>query len=137
MWNAWFDRGGAFVEFDALTREIEAALQRNTPDATRLDVREDDAAYVLAAELPGLNAEALKLDVHDRVLTIDAERAIEGPKGYAARHRERTSYRFARTFTLPDNVDAAAISAKLENGALTVTLPKRPAQEPRRITVNA
>lgn len=137
MWNAWFDRGGAFAELDAFTREIEAALRRNTAGTRALDVREEENLYTLVAELPGLAADAVKLDVQDRVLNIIAERTLEAPKGYTALLRERTPWRFARSFTLPDNVDTEAIGAKLENGALTVRLPKRPIQEPRRIAVNA
>ena len=99
MWNAWFDRTGAVADFDAFTREIEEALQRNTNDIARFDVREDAAAYVLAADLPGLEPGAVALDVQDGVLTLKAERGADVPRGYEPRHRERRAWRIARSFS--------------------------------------
>ena len=136
MWNAWFDRANTFAEFDALTREIEMALQRNAAEPQRFDVREDPTAYVLQTDVPGLAPEAVKLDVQDGVLTLKAERGADVPKGYEARHRERLGWRLSRSFALPDNVDVAGISAKVDSGTLYIALPKKPAMQPRHITVN-
>lgn len=89
------------------------------------DLYEDGDAYHLRVDLPGLPKEAIQLSVERGQLTITGER-----KGEA---EGRTAIR--QTITLPEDVDAEAISAKAENGVLTVRLPKQEEHRPRSIAV--
>jgi HSP20 family protein len=89
------------------------------------DLYADDEAYHLRVDLPGLPKEAIKLSVERGQLTISADHAGE--------HESRTTVR--QTISLPEDVDADAISARSENGVLTVRLPKQEAHRPRSIAV--
>jgi HSP20 family protein len=62
---------------------------------------------------------------------------VAPPEGYSVHRQERTASRFSRSFTLPCAVNGDAISASLEHGVLTVTLPKAPESQPRQITVKS
>ncbi|MEZ4439334.1 MAG: Hsp20/alpha crystallin family protein [Polyangiaceae bacterium] len=85
------------------------------------NVDENEEAYVLGAELPGFAPEEVKVTMEENVLTIEG-------KHEEKKEEEGKSFRrfseFRRQFRLPKNVSAAAIEAKMENGLLTVMLPK-------------
>ena len=91
----------------------------------RADIREHDKEYVIEAELPGLTKEDVKIDMHDDVLTISAEKKTEKSEGsgnYVRRERQYGS--LCRSFRVED-VDHAGVKASFENGLLAVTLPKQ------------
>lgn len=125
-----FDRSLAslFPEVFGLTR----ARPRQPVVVPRLTLREDDAAYMVEAELPGLPAEDVHISLEDKILSISVEEAGSGENGQA---RTRWSHGFQRGFTLPANVDAERIEARMENGVLRLALPKVAAPEARRIEV--
>jgi len=93
---------------------------------TRLDWKETPEAHVFTADMPGLKKEELKVEVVDNgSLRISGERHKEDVQDTDRWHRvERSDGRFMRQFRLPENVNANGISAKLENGVLTVKVPK-------------
>jgi HSP20 family protein len=94
-----------------------------------VDVYEDkDNAYV-RAELPGVERDAIKVEVTDGILTLTANRKAQGADG-------EVESAFSRSLGIPENVQGDKASASYENGVLTVTLPKREETKPRRITVN-
>ena len=93
-----------------------------------------DAAYI-EAELPGLTMDDVEVSVLGRELTIGGERRIGEPDGASWLRRERSSGRFTRTLTLPWDVDADKVEAKLADGILTVRLPKTETAKPRKIKV--
>ena len=95
-----------------------------------------DAAYV-EAELPGLTMEDVEVSVLGREVTIGGERRIGDADGAAWLRRERSSGRFTRTLTLPWDVDADKVEAKLADGVLTIRLPKSEAARPRKIRVQS
>ena len=108
------------------------------PFKVAVDIREEDDAFVVDAEVPGLKPEEVKVDVEKNVLTIRGERKAltEGDEGKF--HRvERRYGSFSRSFTLPETVDANAISADLRNGVLALRLPKKEAPTPRTIAVKS
>ncbi len=115
--NRMFDnffRGGAGEE----------ALQMPSWDPA-VDVAENDDAYVVKVELPGVNRNDVKIVVQDRQLTIRGEKKQEKDAKEANYHRIERSYgAFQRTFTLPSGVKADKIEAAYTDGILAVTLPK-------------
>lgn len=93
----------------------------------RLDIRDQDGAYQIDAELPGVSKDEIKLELNDNLLSITVERQeeTEENKGNYL-HRERRIGSMRRTVRLAD-AKADAISAKFENGVLQVTVPKEDA----------
>ncbi|ESR38207.1 17.8 kDa class I heat shock protein [Citrus sinensis] len=92
----------------------------------RVDWKETPEAHVFKADLPGLRKEEVKVEVEDdRVLQISGQRGIEREDKNDTWHRwERSSGMFSRRFRLPENVKMDQIKASMENGVLTVTVPK-------------
>ncbi|XP_050380562.1 class I heat shock protein-like [Argentina anserina] len=108
----------------------------NTPT----DWKETPKAYVLVSDLPGLKKEEVKVEVDDgRVLQISGERKVEDDNGSAGKndteykwHRvERYRGKFLRRFKLPENSKIDEIQASMENGVLTVTIPKQEVPKPQ------
>ncbi|MBA3697444.1 MAG: Hsp20/alpha crystallin family protein [Planctomycetes bacterium] len=79
----------------------------------------------------------MQISVNQGVLTLHGVVADPAPAGFTQVHREYQPADFHRTLTLPDNVDAGAISATTRNGVVTITLPTIKAAQPRRIAVTA
>ncbi|MGB5809788.1 MAG: Hsp20/alpha crystallin family protein [Polyangiales bacterium] len=107
------------------------------PFKVAIDIREEDGAFFVDAEVPGLAADDVQVDVEKNVLTIRGERkaANEETEG-TYRRVERRYGSFSRSFTLPETVDANAISADLQGGVLALKLPKKEAPTPRKIAVS-
>ncbi|KAK0571371.1 hypothetical protein LWI29_014785 [Acer saccharum] len=99
---------------------------------TRVDWKETPEAHVFKADLPGLKKEEVKVEVEDdRVLLISGERNVEKEDKNDTWHRmERSSGKFSRRFRLPENVKMDQIKALMENGVLTVTVPKQEVKKP-------
>ncbi|CAI0553119.1 unnamed protein product [Linum tenue] len=99
---------------------------------TRIDWRETPEAHVFKADLPGLKKEEVKVEVEDdRVLQISGERRVEKEDKDDTWHRvERSSGKFVRRFRLPENARMDEIKAGMENGVLTVTVPKAEVKKP-------
>jgi HSP20 family protein len=130
---------GSWDPFATLPRLIglldEDAWPARPPDF-RVDVREDDANYYLDAELPGLDRENVDVTVKDGVLTVEANSDTDTQRSGDGYHlRERRVGQFARSLSLPDNVDVDKITADIKKGVLTVTLPKTAAAKPKRIDI--
>lgn len=90
----------------------------------KTDIRETDTAYILEAEIPGFAKEDVKIDLHDNLLTIKAEKSEEKEeKDENYLRRERCYGSMSRSFTV-DNVDGEKIKAVHENGILKITMPK-------------
>ncbi|MDB4984993.1 MAG: heat-shock protein Hsp20 [Myxococcaceae bacterium] len=101
------------------------------------DVRENNDAYVLCADLPGVADDAVELSVTGNQLHISGQRSEEKyDEGERLHVSERSYGAFVRTFTLPDGVDGDRIEANLDRGVLKITLPKKPETKPRRISLS-
>ncbi len=99
------------------------------------DVREDDDAFHVEAELPGFVRDEIDVSLEDGTLTITAQRKSEEKQGETHLH-ERRYTKVARSFRLPTPVDDTKVEAKLDHGVLHLTLPKRDEVKPRRIKVS-
>jgi HSP20 family protein len=122
--------------FDSPTGAARPAGARRWIPA--MDLSETPQDFLLRADLPGLTADDVAIDVEDRVLTISGERKGEdlGEDGRFLRV-ERAQGAFRRTLTLPDGVDAEAVTASFENGVLEVRIPKPEERKPRRVAISA
>jgi HSP20 family protein len=104
--------------------------------APHFDLKETKDAFVIHADLPGVKDDDLNLSLTGNLLTISGkredEKRQEGEAYYAV---ERSHGTFTRSFTMPESVEADAVSADLKNGVLTVRLPKKPEAQPRRIAI--
>lgn len=136
MLNLFHDLDRTLAEFDRLVdgRRMESRLGGAEP---RLHIDETDAGWALTADLPGVAAEGVTLTVDDGLLRVSASRDVSAPEGARPLRRERVAWTLRRTIRLPEDVDPAAITARLVAGRLTVALPKRPAAEPRTIPVQS
>lgn len=113
-------------------------LARQASFQVAVDIREEDDAFYVEADVPGLSAENVKVDVEKNVLTIRGERTLEKEQSEGAYRRVERQYgAFSRSFTLPDAVDTDGISADLKNGVLALRLPKKEAPTPRNIAVSS
>jgi HSP20 family protein len=142
QWNPLQD---LMVLQDRMNRLFEDATQRRTRTDTASgdeferadwapasDVYETDSSYLIAMDLPGIDREALEIDVDDNRLIVKGTRAITESK----QHRtERPRGRFVRTFSVPGSVDQGKIGAEYKDGVLQIRLPKRSEQKPKRIDI--
>ena len=104
--------------------------------APSVDISENEKAFTLLADIPGVNPEDIEISMEKGVLTIKGERSTENiEEGENYRRVERQSGHFYRRFTLPESADADKIEAKSEHGVLTVTIPKQEVAVSRRIEV--
>lgn len=93
---------------------------------------------VVTAELPGINAADLDINVVNNQLTIKGERKEDKPAKDAVCHRcERGAGKFVRTVRLPFTVESDKVSAKYDKGVLTITLPRHEATKPKHIEITA
>ena len=100
------------------------------------DMYENDDEVIVKAELPGLSADDVDINISGNVLTIEGEfRAEDEGKRGNVHFRERRYGSFRRAFTLPGYIDAEKSEAEFENGVLTIRLPKREEARPKRIPV--
>lgn len=131
-----------FAQFDRRLAEVDRLVSlvarppRRSPHP-ELTLTETKDAWVVQGLVPGWPADALDLQVESGVLTLTGDHAPSDPEGFAALQRERTARSFKRRLRIPDSVDQEAISATARNGVLTVTLPRKLQDAPRRIPVQA
>lgn len=101
-----------------------------------VDIDEEDDAYVLKAELPGVKREDVNVELIGNELSIAGELKEEERKGIV-RRRARRSGRFEFRATLPSQVDTTKVDAKLADGVLTVRVPKSERAQRRQIEIKA
>lgn len=129
---------------DRMNRLFEETLARGTvrEEATSgqwspaVDILEAEGDIILKAELPGVDLNAIDIQIRDNVLTLRGERTFEDEVKKEHYYRIERSYgSFTRSFTLPSTIDQARVQAQLRDGILEVKLPKRDSALPRSITV--
>jgi HSP20 family protein len=103
-----------------------------------INLTEDKANYYVRAELPGVKGEELDIQVTDRNLAISGERKIAAEVEGARYHRrEREAGTFSRMIGLPGEVDSNSVEANLEDGILSIIVPKAEIAKPKQITVKS
>lgn len=134
---------------DQLRREMDALLHRfgGAPAESGdwrgvyppVNLYESGDAYVLTAELPGVEPDDIHVSLEGSTVTLHGERKID----YATRdetslhRRERQAGSFRRSFELPAAIDGDHVEARHRNGVLVLRLPKTPEAQPRQISVQA
>lgn len=131
-------------ELNRLRNEMERVFGRYSDGLSRsrefppFNVWEDDETLFVEAELPGIEMDDLEIYVTGgNLLSVSGERKQPEREEGAWHRQERAFGKFRRTFDLPSDVDSESVSATLNNGVLTLTLPKREEVKPRRIKVKA
>ena len=142
QWNPLQD---LMVLQDRMNRLFEDATQRRTQtEATAgndferadwtpaADIHETESGYLIAMDLPGIDREALEIDVDDNRLLVRGTRSISESKQHRA---ERPRGKFLRTFSVPGSVDQSKIGAEYKDGVLQIRLPKRGEQKAKKIDI--
>jgi len=106
--------------------------------APSLDLSETKEAFMVKAEVPGMDSQDLQVSLQENLLTIKGEKRQERDEKDERYHRVERSYgAFSRSVRLPVAVDGSKVDARFKNGLLTVTLPKTPAAKGTAIPVKA
>jgi len=126
--------------FERYTRELArwrpAGLDEHMHWRPSADIVENDNEYLIKADLPEVKKEDIDIRVENGVLTLSGERRVEKSADNEKEHRREVFYgKFARSFSLPDDVEVDKISAECRDGVLRVHLPKSDAKKPRTIEV--
>lgn len=134
----------AFHELDRMRREMDSLFGRLSDTFPRvsagvfpaINLSEDSENYYVRAELPGVTAEDLDIQVTANKLSISGERRIKPETdGVRYHRREREAGNFSRMIGLPGEINTEKVDAGLNDGILTVTVPKAEAAKPRQITI--
>jgi len=103
-----------------------------------VDIFEDKEAIYLKAELPGVKPDEVNVNVENNILTLSGERKLEKNEDRNGYHRiERVYGNFTRSFALPNNVATDQVEATMNDGVLTVKIPKKSEAQPKRIEVKS
>jgi HSP20 family protein len=132
--------------FDQLQRELNMPMNKFDADengniatanwAPAVDIKEDDKAFTLLADIPGVDPDEIEVTMDKGVLTIKGERQSEKKTEEENYKRVERQYgMFYRRFTLPDSANADGIEAQSEHGVLKITIPKQEVAQSRRISV--
>ena len=101
-----------------------------------MDLIETGEHFVLKADLPGMTEQDVNIELENNVLTLSGERKTEHEEKHEGYYRlERATGAFARSLTLPEGIDAEAVSATFDNGVLEVRIPKPVQAQPRKVQI--
>lgn len=114
---------------------VEATREERTHLHPPVNIFETKDGYVLEAEMPGVGKDGLEILLEANQLSIIGRRTDPVPKGVEVLYRESRNFDFRRDFALDPVIDTSRIQARIEQGVLTLNLPKAEAVKPRRIEV--
>ncbi|HEY7758306.1 MAG TPA: Hsp20/alpha crystallin family protein [Burkholderiales bacterium] len=134
-WDPFEDIDDLFKGFFLRPMRVESGVDSQM--RIKMDVKEDDKAYVVHAEVPGVKKEDIQISIDGNQVSISAEvkREKEEKQGEKVLRTERFYGKVYRAFSLAQDVDQDGARAKYENGVLELTLPKRAASAQKRLTV--
>lgn len=136
-------RWDPLAQLDRLQREIDRMFEGRAGSGIEsvswmpsTDVEQTESAVIYKLDLPGTKPEDVKIEVHTGMLTVSGERKHETEEKHEGYYsRERITGSFARTFTLPKGTEQDDISAKFDDGVLTITVPRKEEAKPRTISI--
>jgi len=121
---------------NTLVRQNDSdSLQKEQFVAPSASVLEEGDGYVLQVEMPGVNKEGLEISIENNELTIIGRRFLPTVEGTLIHHESRRE-NYRRTFELDPSINSDKISAKVDHGVVTLTLPKAEHVRPRKISVS-
>jgi HSP20 family protein len=115
-------------------RSSQPATEQTAYVAPYVDIETADSGYVLYAEMPGVSRDGIRITIEDGNLVLVGQRQSSSENAEAL-HREIRQLSYRRGYELDPSIDANKISARIDQGILTVNLPKREKLKPRRITL--
>lgn len=135
VFNPWTDMNQVMERFfsdpfGSILSEMPAASRRVVTN-----VKETESGYIVSAEIPGIPADDLDINLHGNMLTVRAEHKEEEGKEGSEKGYRREYRSFQQSFSLPSTVDAEKIEANCENGLLEIFLPKTEAAQPKKVAV--
>jgi HSP20 family protein len=136
-WPFWaWDFGGS-----RLGEEVSRRLGRQAPSEAgvfpAVNIYDDGEGFLVRAEMPGIDKNALEVTARGDQLAIRGERVLETAEAPASYHRrEREGGQFRRTITLPQKIDSNGVRATYTNGVLEVVLPRLPEAQPRKVQIS-
>ena len=141
-WNPFGEMARMRNEIDRLFEDAFNApvgkWEGNSVWGFPLDVTENEDTFTVKAAVPGMNPDDLEITITDNVLTIKGETQDEEVRDDEKVHlRERRFGSFMRSISLPTPVESDNVEANMENGVLTLQIPKAEAVKPKRIAVHA
>jgi HSP20 family protein len=130
--NMFEDMFAPFTQAGALSQWQPEGIM-----SPRLNISETDQAFEVQADMPGVKKEDVKVAIDHQRVTIEGEtkRETERREGENVLYTERSASKFMRSFMLPVEVDETSAQARMENGVLTMTLPKKQGTEATRIAI--
>jgi HSP20 family protein len=141
LYRSFFPRD-LFADLDRLQREmqqnfeISPSIRGLTRGFPAINVGSTPKSVEIYAFAPGIAPEALEVHVEKGVLTVAGERKLEAVPDKATAHiDERFTGRFRRIVSLPDDVDATAVEARYRDGVLHISIPRKEAAQPQRISI--
>jgi len=128
-----------------MNRVFDAFFGRGVGNAGRarrwvpaMDLVEQNDELVLRADLPGLDGDDVTIEVKDNALTVTGERKAGHEEKAEGFHRVERAYgSFSRSLTLPEGIDADAVTAEFDKGVLEVRIPKPEERKPHRVQIGA
>jgi len=148
MWTTWNDldrvfrasnqmrnrMNRVFAEFEGSCGYAEREGGKN--NLPRTNIYDNGGHFEIKAGVPGLSKEEINVKIQGNYLEVSGVRKPDAPEGYSNHRTERGAVSFSRSFTLGADVDAAKVKASLENGILTLILPKSEAAKPKKIEIH-
>ena len=123
-------------EVKSMTQDTQPQMpESEAVYAPRVDILEDAERFTVVADMPGADEKSVEATVQKRVLRIEGWTRFDKPQGLEALGQEFGMGRYRRDFTLPDAVDTERIQARIKNGVLTVTIPKKEEVKARKIQI--
>ncbi|MFC6674249.1 Hsp20/alpha crystallin family protein [Marinobacterium aestuariivivens] len=117
--------------------ELQTQREREVFLRPAVDIYENDKGITLLADLPGVSRDRLTLQLEGDNLLLEGEMVVDIPEGMEALYADVKTTRFRRSFTLSRELEGDKISAKMQDGVLTLELPKRAELQPRRIEISS
>jgi HSP20 family protein len=115
----------------APTAGVTESLQK-----PRFSIDRQDDAFVIRVEMPGVPKSGVNIEYHEDVLSVSGQRSVAVPADWKPLHQEISTLNYQLRLNVNTPVDDERLSATLEDGVLTLTLPVKPTALPRQIAVN-